>query len=803
MAEIMYVDWDGLVYYDTRSKQYIKDIVDQTIKFGGHYTVEDVPAPGFETLHVAYKITDKFVVSPETAYFVKTCAGKTFEAGTVILVVEDGDSDTYRFDILFEAYSGVPLTPGGEIDLSNYYTKAQVNDLLSGKVAFEELSNYYLKTETDNKLADKADKSDLDGLATEEFVATAINAIEVPDVSTLATKEELEVVQTTAGSNSVKLFAVESELFDINQKLDELVEPDLSGYAKEEDLNTVSLNVEEIGKTVSKNTVDIETLDDAVANNTGAVEALRGEVTEVSEKVTDLQEAVNNISIPDNYVTDEELEAKGYITEHQDISHLATKDEIPSIEGLATEQFVTDKISEIDIPEVPTKVSEIENDAGYITANDIPETDLSNYYNKTETQNLVDDAVKAIIVPEVPTNVSAFTNDANYTTLAEVATQGYLTSIPDEYVTSEELAQEGFLKEHQSLEGYVKDTELNDAIDAVEYKIVTKTSELENDAGFVTEGSLPAFVKPDDITDFVTLTEVEEAGFIKSIPDEYVTETELANRQFVTEESLGQKGFITDVSNKADKDHTHSYNDLTDLPTIPSIEGLATKDYVDEAVANIDVPAVDTTNLLTKDEANTLLATKANDVPFADDYRVGTALGGFVADESLQGMTVVQILTKLLGLSLYIPPTGNVPEGTTPTVENIITNEVPIYHLSNAGEPAGGNFEYKIMTVTEGAQDNQNAAFMYQIVDEKGAAIESGYQIVTEELDEGYLTVYVPETVTNFSIRIFDGIGGSWVTPEWGMIENSNYHLDGYKVYTADPSYDIYERMTIRVVIEN
>ena len=37
-----------------------------------------------------------------------------------------------------------------------------------------------------------------------------------------------------------------------------------------------------------------------------------------------------------------------YLTEHQDISHLATKDEIPSIEGLATEDYVDEKISQIE-----------------------------------------------------------------------------------------------------------------------------------------------------------------------------------------------------------------------------------------------------------------------------------------------------------------------------------------------------------------------------------------------------------------------------------------------------------------------
>ena len=40
------------------------------------------------------------------------------------------------------------------------------------------------------------------------------------------------------------------------------------------------------------------------------------------------------------------------------------------------------------------------------------------------------------------------------------------------------------------------------------------------------------------------------------------------------------------LAQKADSTHNHSYNDLTDKPTIPSIEGLATTDYVDEQVEN-------------------------------------------------------------------------------------------------------------------------------------------------------------------------------------------------------------------------
>ena len=50
-------------------------------------------------------------------------------------------------------------------------------------------------------------------------------------------------------------------------------------------------------------------------------------------------------SIPNEYITETELNSKGYITEHQDISNLATKDEIPSLKGLVTELQLTDGLA--------------------------------------------------------------------------------------------------------------------------------------------------------------------------------------------------------------------------------------------------------------------------------------------------------------------------------------------------------------------------------------------------------------------------------------------------------------------------
>lgn len=125
--------------------------------------------------------------------------------------------------------------------------------------------------------------------------------------------------------------------------------------------------------------------------------------------------------------------------------HYASKEDIPSLDGYATEDFVEKAIKEIpevDLSdyatkgEIPTKVSELENDKGYLTEHQ----SLDEYAKKEE-------------LPTVPTKVSAFEND-----------KGYLT-------------------EHQSLEAYAKKEEIP--------VIPTKVSSFENDKGYLTEETDP------------------------------------------------------------------------------------------------------------------------------------------------------------------------------------------------------------------------------------------------------------------------------------------------------------------------
>ena len=117
---------------------------------------------------------------------------------------------------------------------------------------------------------------------------------------------------------------------------------------------------------------------------------------------------------------------------------LSNKPTIPSIEGLASETYVNEKVAAIVIPEVPTKVSELENDAGYLTEHqslaeyaktaDLAQVAKTGSYNDLADKptipstaglastEYVDLKVGEIIIPTVPTKVSAFENDAGYLT---------------------------------------------------------------------------------------------------------------------------------------------------------------------------------------------------------------------------------------------------------------------------------------------------------------------------------------------------------------------------------------------------
>lgn len=161
-----------------------------------------------------------------------------------------------------------------------------------------------------------------------------------------------------------------------------------------------------------------------------------------------------------------------------DYNDLINKPTIPSVEGLASETYVNEKVAAIVIPEVPTKVSELENDKGYLTEHqslegyaktaDLAQVAKTGSYNDLADKptipstaglastKYVDDKVAGIVIPTVPTKVSAFENDAGYLTehqsLVEYAKKTEIPTVPTN--VSAFTNDAGYLTEHQSLADY-------------------------------------------------------------------------------------------------------------------------------------------------------------------------------------------------------------------------------------------------------------------------------------------------------------------------------------------------------------
>lgn len=117
-------------------------------------------------------------------------------------------------------------------------------------------------------------------------------------------------------------------------------------------------------------------------------------------------------------------------TSYDDACELATKSEIPSIEGLATETYVKNEIAnaqlggeggEIDLSGYVTKDelnNKVDKETGKSLIADSEITRLANVtnYDDTEIKNNLNNKADKSDIPTVPSNVSEFTNDAGYVT---------------------------------------------------------------------------------------------------------------------------------------------------------------------------------------------------------------------------------------------------------------------------------------------------------------------------------------------------------------------------------------------------
>ena len=146
--------------------------------------------------------------------------------------------------------------------------------------------------------------------------------------------------------------------------------------------------------------------------------------TDIPTKVSDLENDSNYLSsIPEEYVTETELNAKGYLTEHQDISGKVDKVEgkslisdteiarLASVDNYDDADIRTELANKADTTAIPSKVSVLENDSKYQTESDVTTT-LSDYATKTYVGEQIANSehLKREIVTVLPSDEEASDN---------------------------------------------------------------------------------------------------------------------------------------------------------------------------------------------------------------------------------------------------------------------------------------------------------------------------------------------------------------------------------------------------------
>ena len=426
----------------------------------------------------------------------------------------------------------------------------------------------------------------LAGYATEDFVSAQLAKL---DFSPYATKKELSTAIGKIVIPDVSGFVTQA---DIDKAIEAIPEVDLSSYATKEELTKAIKNIK-------FPEVDLTPY------------ALKTEIPSLAGYATQsfVQQMIEDIEHP-----------------QQDLSDFAKKDELPDTTGLASESWVRQMIAnaqlngdqEVDLTNYPTKdevqalvdqeIAEIvhptPNLDGYAKTEDIP--DVSDFITGDE----VDRKIAAIPQPDLGDYAKReeLPDVSKFITADDV--QDMIPHIPshEEFVTTEEL--EDILQERiptiPSHDSFATKQELQDAIENID----------------IPEVNLEAYAKKSDVEEAIrniTHPDVDLSGLAT---EEYV-------RQKIAEAQLqGDDGTEVDLTvfyTKAETEQRikeavesieHPTVDTSNFATkedlskieIPSVDGLASEEFVRNAINNIEHPTTDLTGLATEEFVNNAIS---------------------------------------------------------------------------------------------------------------------------------------------------------------------------------------------------
>lgn len=587
---------------------------------------------------------DKIIVNFDTSLIIKD------EQVAGYIYYENGEksNDVYRFmfDVHVSEIDKEHDLPVMEMEskrivpLTDIVTKSEITELLKKIVANERL---YDDTEIKQQIESKADKETVQAISSKvealennsgnrptyddaeirgqiatkadtqsvEAIAQRVQTLEgKPDNDTIYNDTELrQAIEAKADKQSLLQYLPKSELTQVTDRVASLearpqidtsklvtkeeleakgylsTAPDLSEYAKKSEIppqfDSKSL-VDRIDLLESKAIANGAYNDKPLLDKIHEVqESLKGFITQSSRYLTEHQSLahlvtkdeleskgyITNHQSLEHLVTKEELEQKGYLKTHQSLENVVTKDELNSKGYLTVHQDISNLATNAKVEAVETRVQTLENK---------PPVDLSHLATKQELEEVrgsqpsIDNhnfATKEEL--EAVRNSQPKVDTSNLVTKQELEDKHYIQEHQSlaNLVTKDELESKGYLNAHQSLEDYAKKSEIPHI----------------------------------DTTSFATK---EELSVVKQKQDTINAEA------YVTKDELAQKGYLTahqDISNLVTKEELHEATEI-DYSQIVTHEELENKHYLTthqslaEYAKKTEIPNIDTSSFVTKQE---------------------------------------------------------------------------------------------------------------------------------------------------------------------------------------------------------
>lgn len=432
-------------------------------------------------------------------------------------------------------------------DKDTVYDDSEVKERLTTLENKEDKDTKYDDTEVKNRLTELENKPVVDTsvFVTEEKLVSKGYLTEHQDLTPYALKSEIPTPYNDTPLNE-RVAALESRSTTGDSV-------DTSNLVTKEELKAI---IREVGGTESTGS-NIDTSN--LATKEELAKAVTKEELEVKNYVT--EEELNNRGYLtthqrlDNVVTKEELATKGYVT---DVSNLVTKEELESKNYLTTPYNDIPLKERVEVLENKVDKDTIYNDTELRNRVEVlenkPNVDLSNYVTNEQLEN------KGFIKQHQELSHLATTSDlevlrnisVSKAELSKKVDTTEFNTFKDNVVTKTELAEKGYLTTHQDLSEYAlrtelyNDTNLRTRFDSLDYDVRNSVDSLKKSVGDIEykirdyddkisdlDRIIPYSATKNELNDYVKRTELPAPYDDTDLRNEFnsIVDNELRNKE--------------------------------------------------------------------------------------------------------------------------------------------------------------------------------------------------------------------------------------------------------------------------------